>query len=195
VWDEFVLYFRLGLEHVLDINGYDHVLFLMALLAVFSFKNFKQVIWLVSLFTLGHTLSLAASAYGVVSVNVGLVEWLIPLTIAITCVSNWMNASKPVKAGHLNVNVFYALGFGLVHGLGFSNYFRMIIGRSESKLLPLIDFALGIEAAQVIVVLGFLGLWYLFEHFMNVKRRDWILVISSMTMGVVVPMLIERWPY
>lgn len=195
MWDEFVLYFRLGLEHVLDINGYDHVLFLMALLAVFSFKNFKQVIWLVSLFTLGHTLSLAASAYGVVSVNVGLVEWLIPLTIAITCVSNWVNASKPVRSGHLNVNVFYALGFGLVHGLGFSNYFRMIIGRSESKFLPLVDFALGIEAAQVIVVLGFLSLWYLFEHFVNVKRRDWILVISAMTMGVVVPMLIERWPY
>ena len=193
--DEFLLYLQIGLRHVLDLQGYDHILFLMALLVVFSFRHLKQVLWLVTFFTLGHTITLGLSAYGVVSISVELVEWLIPLTIAITCVTNWLNASKPVQANKMSVNVVYAGFFGLIHGLGFSNYFRMIIGKSESKFLPLIEFALGIELAQVIIVLVFLSLWMAMSTFLGVKRRDWILVVSGIVFGTVVPMLIERWPF
>ena len=193
--DEFLLYLQIGLRHVLDLQGYDHILFLMALLAVFSFRHLKQVLWLVTFFTLGHTITLGLSAYGVVSISVELVEWLIPLTIAITCVTNWLNASKPVQANKMSVNVIYAGFFGLIHGLGFSNYFRMIIGKSESKFLPLIEFALGIELAQVIIVLVFLSLWMGMSAVLGVKRRDWILVVSGIVFGTVVPMLIERWPF
>lgn len=193
--DEFLLYLQIGLRHVLDLQGYDHILFLMALLVVFSFRHLKQVLWLVTFFTLGHTITLGLSAYGVVSISVELVEWLIPLTIAITCVTNWLNASKPVQANKMSVNVVYAGFFGLIHGLGFSNYFRMIIGKSESKFLPLIEFALGIELAQVIIVLVFLSLWMGMSAVLGVKRRDWILVVSGIVFGTVVPMLIERWPF
>ena len=190
-----MLYVQIGLRHVLDLSGYDHILFLVALLAVFGFKDLKQVLYLVTFFTLGHTITLALSAYGVISVNIGLVEWLIPLTILITCMTNIFKASTPVRGHHWNVNLIYALIFGLVHGLGFSNYFRMIIGKSESKLLPLLEFALGIELAQVIIVVIFLGLYAVFSGVFNVKRRDWILVISSIVIGFVIPMLIERWPF
>ena len=193
--DEFLLYLQIGLRHVLDLQGYDHILFLMALLVIFSFRHLKQVLWLVTFFTLGHTITLGLSAYGVVSISVELVEWLIPLTIAITCVTNWLNASKPVQANKMSVNVVYAGFFGLIHGLGFSNYFRMIIGKSESKFLPLIEFALGIELAQVIIVLVFLSLWMGMSAVLGVKRRDWILVVSGIVFGTVVPMLIERWPF
>lgn len=193
--DEFLLYVQIGLNHVLDLNGYDHILFLVALLAVFGFKDLKQVLYLVTFFTLGHTITLALSAYGVISVNIGLVEWLIPSTILITCVTNIFRASAPVKGHHWNVNLIYALIFGLVHGLGFSNYFRMIIGKSESKLLPLLEFALGIELAQVIIVVIFLGLYAVFSGMFNIKRRDWIMVVSSIVIGFVIPMLIERWPF
>jgi len=193
--DDFLLYLDIGLRHVLDLNGYDHILFLVALLAVFSFKDLKQVLWLVTFFTFGHTLTLALSAYGVVRVNIALVEWLIPLTIAITCVTNIWGASKPVQTNHWSVNLLYAGIFGLIHGLGFSNYFRMIIGKAESKFLPLIEFALGIELAQIIIVLVFLSLWAVGKSVLHIKRRDWILVVSAMVLGTVIPMLIERYPY
>jgi hypothetical protein len=192
--DDFLLYLELGLNHVLDFQGYDHILFLLALLVVFSFKQLRQVIYLVSLFTLGHTLTLALAAYGVLRLDIPLVEWLIPITIAISCVTNILRASKPIAPNKLNINLFYALVFGLIHGLGFSNYFRMIIGKTDAKFLPLIEFALGIELAQVIIVLVFLTLWALLTNLTRINRRDWILVISSIILGVVLPMILERWP-
>jgi len=153
--DEFILYLKIGFNHVLDFSAYDHVLFLIVLTVVFSFDQLKKVLWLITLFTIGHSISLALSAYGVVKVDIGIVEFLIPVTIFITGVFNLSSAGKQTSKKE-NINLFFALFFGLVHGLGFSNYFRMMIGKEEDKLMPLLEFALGIEFAQVVIVLGIL---------------------------------------
>ncbi len=189
--DEFLLYVKMGLNHVLDFAAYDHILFLIVLAVVFSFQQFKKVLWLITLFTIGHTLTLAFSAYGVLKVDVKIVEFLIPVTIFITGVVNIFNLGRKTSNKD-NINLIFALFFGLIHGLGFSNYFRMMIGREEDKLMPLIEFALGIEISQVIIVLGILIIGSLMQSIFKVSKRDWVMVTSSIVIGFVIPMMIER---
>jgi len=189
--DDFLLYLKMGLYHVLDLKAYDHVLFLIVLSVVFSFQQWKKILWLVTLFTIGHSVSLALSAYEIVKIKIELIEFLIPVTIFITGITNIFNAKKISKTKD-NVNLIFALFFGLIHGLGFSNYFRGMIGREEDKFLPLIEFALGIELAQVIIVLGILLLGVMLESVAKVSKRDWIMVTSSIVVGFSVQMMLDR---
>ncbi|WP_439130196.1 HupE/UreJ family protein [Polaribacter sp.] len=189
--DDFILYFKMGLNHVLDFTAYDHILFLIVLAVVFSFYEVKKVLWLVTLFTLGHSLTLALSAFEVLKIRVDIIEFLIPLTIFITGVVNIYNSSKRSTKKD-NINLVFALFFGLIHGLGFSNYFKMMIGKEESKLFPLIEFALGIEVAQIIIVIGILFIGALVQNHLKVSKRDWILVLSSIVIGFAIQMMVER---
>lgn len=189
--DEFILYFKMGLNHVLDFNAYDHILFLIVLAVVFNFNQWKKVFWLVTLFTIGHSITLALSAYGVISVNMKLVEFLIPVTILITGVINVLT-SKKTSSGKENTNLIFAVFFGLIHGLGFSNYFKMMVARGEAKLFPLLEFALGIEAAQIIIVLAILIVGTFLQYFLNVSKRDWVLVCSSIVIGFALQMMLDR---
>ena len=181
----------MGLNHVLDFSAYDHILFLIVLTVVFSFNQWKKVLWLVTLFTIGHSVTLALSAYGILKVNMKLIEFLIPVTIFITGIINVFTAKK-ASQGKENTNLIFALFFGLIHGLGFSNYFKMMVGREDNKLFPLLEFALGIEAAQTIIVLGILVIGTLLQNFFKVARRDWILVCSSIVIGFAIQMMLNR---
>ncbi len=180
-----------GINHVLDINGYDHVLFLMVLTVPYLFKDWKRVLVLVSMFTLGHTLSLVLAAYNVVSINGSLVEFLIPLTILIVAIYNVFTAGKKAKEQKIGILFVSTLFFGLIHGLGFAREFKMFIGRSESKLEPLLEFALGIEIAQIIIVFVVLFLGFMGQTIFRFSKRDWMMVISAIVVGLVIPMLIR----
>ncbi|GAB5564772.1 MAG: HupE/UreJ family protein [Winogradskyella sp.] len=179
-----------GIKHVLDPNGYDHVLFLMVLAVPYIFKDWKRVLILVSMFTLGHTLSLVLAAYGVVTINGKLVEFLIPVTILIAAVYNIFTAGKKERKG-LGVLFATTLFFGLIHGFGFAREFKMFAGQSENKLELLIEFALGIEIAQVIIVFVVLFLGFLMQTVFRFSRRDWVMVLSSIVVGLVIPMILE----
>ncbi len=189
--NDFRLYTEMGLFHVLDVKAYDHILFLIVLAVIFGFSEWKKVLWLVTLFTIGHSVSLALAAFEVINIKVEIIEFLIPVTIFITGVSNIFNAKKTSKTKD-SINLIFALFFGLIHGLGFSNYFRAMIGREEDKLLPLSEFALGIELAQVTVVLLILIIGYLLQNVLKVNKRDWILVTSSIVIGFSIQMMLER---
>jgi hypothetical protein len=189
---DFWLYFNIGLHHVLDIHAYDHIMFLMALTVPYTFKDWKNIVLLVSLFTVGHTTALIMSVYGVLKINSAYIEFLIPITILATAVYNLFNSGKKAaNTGNVNFIAFTTLFFGLIHGLGFSNYFKIIIDKGDSKLLPLLEFALGIEGAQLIVVLTVLTLSFVVQRFGKLNKRDWILITSAFVAGVVVPMIIE----
>jgi hypothetical protein len=189
---DFWLYFSIGLNHVLDVHAYDHVLFLTALIVPYTFKDWKKVLLLVTLFTIGHTTALILSVYGVVTINSAIVEFLIPITILATALYNLFTASrKKVKTDNINFVAFTTLFFGIIHGLGFSNYFKIVIAGSESKLLPLLEFALGIEGAQITVVVTVLLLSYLVINVLKQSKREWLLVTSAFVAGVVVPMIID----
>ena len=189
---QFWIYFQIGLKHVLDINAYDHVLFLIALTVPYLFKDWKRIFLLVSIFTVGHTLALILSVYGIIAIKVNTVEFLIPITILVTALYHFFTAGKTSKNDSINLVFFITLFFGIIHGLGFSNYFKTILGGSAtSKLLPLGEFALGIEAAQLIVVFVVLVISYIVQTVFRFSKRDWALVMSAFVIGVVIPMIIE----
>lgn len=194
---DFWLYFNIGLRHVLDIHAYDHVLFLTVLVVPYLFKDWKNILLLVTIFTIGHTTALVLSVYGVITVNSAAIEFLIPITILATALYNlFVSSGKSVKTDNINFIAFTTLFFGIIHGLGFSNYFKILVDKNaDSKLFPLLEFALGIEGAQLIVVLVVLILSFMLQRFAGLQKREWILVASAFVAGVVVPMIInsEIW--
>jgi hypothetical protein len=168
------------------------VLFLIALTVPYAFKDWKRVLLLVTLFTVGHTLALILSVYEIVIIKASLVEFLIPITILVTAVFHLFTAGKSGKNESITFVSFVTLFFGVIHGLGFSNYFKSILpGSATDKLLPLLEFALGIEAAQIIVVIIVLLLSYIVQTFFRFSKRDWTLVMSAFVIGVVLPMIIK----
>lgn len=190
---DFWMYFKIGLQHVLDINGYDHVLFLIALTVPYAFKDWKRVLLLVTIFTIGHTFALLLSVFNIVTVKASLVEFLIPITILITAFFNLFTAGKSSKQESITFVATVTLFFGLIHGLGFSNYFKAILpGNPTDKVVPLFEFALGIEAAQILVVLAVLILSFIVQTLFRFNKRDFTLVMSAFVIGVVIPMIIEN---
>lgn len=193
---DFELYLTTGLRHVLDPSAYDHVLFLIALTVPYAFKDYKRLLVLVSVFTAGHTVALFLSVFGILSVKASLVEFLIPVTILITAFYNLFTAGKTPKDKTVSFAVIVTLFFGLIHGLGFSNYFKSILpGNPSDKVIPLLEFALGIEIAQLIIVLFVLLISYVLQHFFRFSKRDFALVFSAFVIGVALPMLLgsEIW--
>jgi len=180
-----------GMNHVLDINAYDHVLFLIVLTVPYIFKDWKRVLLLVSTFTLGHTLSLVLAAYNVVRVNGALIEFLIPITILVVALFNVFTAGKGAQKGKIGVLFISTLFFGLIHGLGFAREFHMLAGQTDNILFLLIEFAIGIEIAQVIIVFVVLFLGYLMQTLFRFSKRDWIMVISAIVVGLVIPMILN----
>ncbi len=189
--DDFIFYFKLGLNHVLDLQAYDHVLFLIVLVVGYTLKQWKELLWLVTAFTLGHTLTLALSTYKIISVNAAIVEFLIPATIVFTAILNLFSGGK--SSGISKLIVFLSFCFGWIHGLGFSNYFKMLMSGSDSKLVQLIEFSLGIEVAQLVIVVLISAGYFLFHTILKVSKRDWVLVLSSIVIGVAIPMLVARY--
>lgn len=188
---EFWIYFEIGLRHILSIHAYDPILFLIALSVPYAFKDWKRLLLLITIFTIGHTLSLLLSVFGVIFIKGNLIEFLIPMTILIVAIFNLFTAGKSSKQESISIIGFVTLFFGIIHGLGFSNYFKtLVIGTTQSKLLPISEFALGIESAQIIVVFIVLILSYIVQTFFRFSKRDWTLVMSAFVIGVVLPMII-----
>lgn len=180
-----------GINHVLDINAYDHVLFLIVLTVPYLFRDWKRILLLVTVFTLGHTLSLVLASYGVVYVKESLVEFLIPITILIVAIFNVFTADKSPQKNKVGVLFISTLFFGLIHGLGFAREFKMLLGDTDSKLLLLLEFALGIEIAQIIIVFIVLFLSYLVQTLFRFSKRDWVMVVSAIVVGLVIPMILQ----
>src|SRR5687767_1448094 len=151
--NDFGIYFSLGKDHILDYsNGYDHILFVIALCALYQMRDWKQVLILVTAFTLGHSLTLALSTLDIISVRADLIELLIPVTILITAVSNIFRKEDNLSTRDLQINYFYAGFFGLIHGLGFSTYLKAILGKNQSIVSQLFAFNIGLEFGQIIIV-------------------------------------------
>lgn len=192
---DFWFYTELGLSHVLDINAYDHILFLSALVIPFTFKNWVNVLWLATIFTITHCLSLALSAFGILTVDVSLIEFLIPVTILLTAVYNILRLINNVKDKSIVWHMVATAFFGLVHGFGFSNYFKMLVAELDEKLGPLIGFALGIELSQVVIVLFVLLLTHLFQSVFKIKRSLFVTVASSIVILITIPLLYNTFPW
>ncbi|MCG9794070.1 HupE/UreJ family protein [Flavobacterium algicola] len=190
---EFLIYFQLGLKHILNVYSYDHLLFLIGLAIPFSFKDWQRILLLVTLFTIGHSMALLLVIFGIIAIKVSVVEMLIPITILIVALFNLFTAGKTNKKESINLVFFVTLFFGIIHGLGFSSYFKAILpGGTVSKLLPLAEFSLGIEAAQLVIIVVTLIISYIVQTVFRFSKRDWTLVMSSFIIGVVIPLIVAN---
>jgi len=189
--NEFGFYLKQGIDHITDLAGMDHMLFVITLCAVFQLKSWKQILILVTAFTIGHSLTLALSALDIIRVNQNLVETLIPITILMTSIYNVTQKNKTNRK--FSFNYLLALSFGLIHGMGFSNYFRsMMMGISDGSIItPLLGFNLGVEAGQAIIVACYLIVLYVATRIFSVNHREWNLYISGAGGGVAATMIIE----
>ena len=194
---EFLVFLRLGFEHIADFRGYDHILFIVALCAGYEPRNWKQLLILVTAFTVGHSITLALATYRIITINDALVEFLIPLTIFVTGIVNILVSSPDgggmlEKKGTRQLQYLLALGFGLIHGMGFSNFLRALLGGEEGIALPLFSFNVGLELGQLLLVLAVLALTSLLVSFARMRRHDWILVLSGATSGIALTLMVER---
>lgn len=188
---EFELFFGLGLDHILDIDGYDHILFVIALCAIYEAREWKKILILVTAFTIGHSITLAMATLKLVTLDAELIEFLIPVTIFITALINIINRNHELTPVQVRQNYGLALGFGLIHGLGFSNYLRSLLGKDDSIVNQLFAFNVGLEGGQIIIVVAFLFLGVILRTFFFLDRRDWVTIISSAVMGVSITLMIE----
>lgn len=191
----FIFYIRLGLNHVLDFAAYDHILFLMALALPFTFKSWKKVLLLATIFTIAHCFSLFLSAFGILVMDVSLIEFLIPVTILSTAIFNLIYIKSTPENRSLGLHIFATAFFGLIHGFGFSNYFNMLMAEEEEKLSSLLGFATGIEISQVLIVLVILGFSYLVLSVLKLKSTLFVTVASILIILVTIPMLISTFPW
>ncbi|MBR9915992.1 MAG: HupE/UreJ family protein [Algicola sp.] len=189
--DNFLSNFQNGVFHVMHLNAYDHILFLIVLAIPYLFKDWKRVFFLVTVFTLGHCVSLGLTTYGIIKVNVNLVEFLIPLTILVVALFNVFTAGKKSHGKTIGLLFFVTLFFGLIHGLGFLSNFQGMISNSENKFIALLEIGLGIEVGQLVVVFIVMFLSFLCQTIFRFSKRDWVMVISAVVVGFVLPMLIH----
>ena len=190
---EFQMYLKLGFQHISDIQAYDHMLFIITLCAVYQLKEWRNILVLVTAFTIGHSITLALSVLNVIQVPTALVETLIPITILVTSIHNIKvkGTHNAVFSRMLSINYLLALFFGFIHGMGFSNYFRALMFESESVVLPLFAFNLGIEIGQLLIVLSFFSVYFLLSKVFNIVHREWNLFISGAGAGVSIILIIE----
>lgn len=183
-------YFDLGWNHIIAWEAKDHWLFILVLAAIYLAGNWKQVLILVTAFTIGHSLTLALSVFDMVRVNSDWVEFLIPCTIVATALFNFFQ--KDFQPQSLRLNYFLALFFGLIHGLGFANAIRFMMAKDESIGWSLFGFNLGLEAGQILVVTVILLVSYLLVDKAGLNRRWWVWVLSLVALIMAVKMIWER---
>lgn len=194
---DFRIWFSTGMEHILDWNGYDHILYITALCAMFTFSDWKKLLILITAFTIGHSLTLLASVSNFISVNQNYIELLIPLTIIITCLinikyRNYLNSNNQHASINYKLNYLLALCFGFIHGLGFSYLLKSMLGKEESIVLPLLSFNIGLEAGQLIIVGFLLLISIILTRFSRIKKSDWVMFISSATFGISTLLFLQR---
>ena len=185
----FELYFKLGLQHILDLQGFDHILFILSLCAVYVARDWVKILLLVTAFTLGHSLTLALATFEVVQIRSEVIEFLIPVTIALTALITLIKP-KPNSGKGIQLNYLLALFFGLIHGMGFSNYLRSLLGKEASIWQPLLAFNVGLEIGQIVIVAAFLLITSL-VHLAGMNRKEWTLIVSAFILGVACMLMLQ----
>ncbi len=191
--NDFSFYFTLGWKHIISADAFDHILFIIALAAVYLIRDVKHLLVLVTAFTFGHSLTLALSVYDIIRFPSRFVEFLIALTIVITSLLNII--LKQSVSNQMKPRYLLALSFGLVHGMGFANSIRFLLNKKESIFLPLLGFNLGLEVGQVIIVTIILCLSYLFITRAGLKQRSWIIILSYVALSVGFFICFQRFPF
>ena len=188
---DFSIWFNTGVDHISDLQGYDHILFLFITMGVFLWRDIKQVLYLITGFTLGHSLTLALSVLKMIHFNSTFIEILIPITILLTALFQLFQQKNQLT---LNVQIYFVVFFGLIHGMGFSTLLSSMLGKQANITLPLFYFNLGIEIGQIIIVAMILSLSTLLIQLIQVQKKHYILVLAAISILMSVKMIADRIP-
>ena len=180
----FEFYLKLGFEHIANLNGYDHILFLVVLCAVYQINQWRNILILVTAFTIGHSITLFIVSLDFFSIPARIIKLLIPITILITSLQNVINIKQIENSSRMGKNYFMALFFGLIHGMDFSNYFKALIMSPDEIVIPLLGFNIGIELAQLLIVLFIVLISFIFLNIIKIKHLKWNLFISGAAFGM-----------
>ncbi len=205
---EFFSYLQLGFSHIADLAGYDHILFVTALCALYDMRHWRHLLWLVTAFTIGHSVTLALSTLNVIAFSSSIVEFLIPVTIALTACVNIATLHRKEEffaqeesANFLQVlrgqdwtKYAMALGFGFIHGMGFSTFLKSLLGREAAITLPLLAFNVGLECGQILIVGCLLLLTFVMTRLIGLARRDWALIVSGASLGIALTLMLKNAP-
>ncbi len=189
---DFLFYFKLGWTHIVSLDALDHQLFIIALVAVYTATNLKQVLILVTAFTVGHSVTLLLSVLELIRFSSKWVEFLIPCTIFITAFINLFKKNFSLSA--INTNYYLALLFGLIHGMGFANSVRMMLAKDQNIGWGLFGFNVGLEVGQIVFVTIILAATWVSLSLFKVKRRDWVVFLSAAVFSLALQMALERIP-
>nr|WP_299420735.1 HupE/UreJ family protein [uncultured Emticicia sp.] len=194
--NEFLIYLQLGYQHITDLNGYDHILFVIALCAIYRMSDWQKILYLVTAFTIGHSITLALAALDLIEYRTDLIEFLIPVTIILTCFANFFHRStesvlNPEKFSR--IRYLLAMMFGLIHGMGFSNYLKSLLGKDESIVKQLLAFNIGLEIGQLFIVAVAITLSFLVLNGLKIKKHSWNLILSAFVAGVAFKLMTEKW--
>lgn len=190
---DFIFYLKLGWEHIISLDALDHQLFVLVLVAAYSYSEWRKILILVTAFTIGHSITLALSTLDVLRIPSDWVEFLIPLTILITAFDNVLMLNQPKNL--MQFNYYLALIFGVIHGMGFANTARMILAQEQNIFTPLLGFNIGLELGQVVVVAVILLIEFSLIKFVKLKKLYWMVFISSITLLISLKLCIERLPF
>lgn len=207
--EQFLAYLDVGFHHIIDVKGYDHILFVLVLCAAYEPKDYKKFLILTTAFTLGHSLTLALATLNIIKINADLIEMLIPITIMITAVFNYFdnqslkgneqelskeNLGNKIKNSAFNARLryFLALFFGLIHGLGFSNFLRSLLLESKTLFVPLLAFNVGLEIGQIVIIMVLLIFCFIFVKILKMPLREWLLFLSGGAFFVAVTIILGK---
>jgi len=189
---EFWMYTQIGFNHIANLSGMDHILFFAALCIRYQLSDWKKWLVLITAFTIGHSVTLVLSVFNYLDFSTNWIEFLIPVTILITAISNMF-----VKQFSFNskfpVIYFFALFFGLIHGLGFSFYLKSLLGLQQNIAPALLAFNVGLEIGQILIVMAILVISFIFVTLLKAPRRDFILIVSGGILTLSLQMAIERY--
>ena len=188
---EFEIYLQLGFNHIADLNAYDHIVFIIALCAVYQLRQWRMILMLVTAFTIGHSITLALATLSIILVPMELIEFLIPVTIFATCIMNVVRPFDERTKRKVWFNYPLALFFGLIHGMGFSYYLRALLGMEESIVMPLFSFNIGLELGQLMIVTLVLAGAALAVQVFKAPHKSWNLFISGVAAGVAIILMLE----
>ena len=189
--NDLFIFAHLGFRHIMDINGSDHMLFILTLVIRYMASDWKKILILVTSYTIGHSITLALSTLDWIYFPMNLIELLIPITILLTALSNLFVKDFSFSAKY-HIIYYLALFFGLIHGLGFSNYLKSLLGKEDSILLPLFSFNLGLELGQLLIVACILVFSFLLINRFKIDRKSYIRIGSFITIGLSLIMIIDR---
>jgi len=198
---ELFAFVQLGFKHITDLGAMDHILFLLALAAIYRPRDWRKALWVITAFTVGHSITLGLAVTGAITLPMALIEFLIPVTIVATCIENILVADRERAPWRGRYRPVFAGVFGLVHGAGFANYLRDLF--ADRIALPLFGFNIGIEVGQVAVLaISALALVAADRTIAYVRRagadsalRLRVITVSSLVLVVAARWAVDRNPW